>query len=169
MIFVTVGNATQGFPRLLEAVDSLAGAGEFAGERVLMQTGNGGCRPRHCEFRAFLPPEEFDAAMGEADVIVSHGGCGTILNAVRRGKVPVVMPRRRRFGEHVNDHQLQITEALSADGRIVAVHAAADLGPAIAAARRRGATGSVPPAGESPMIDLVRAAVADLLGERAGS
>lgn len=52
--------------------------------------------------------------VAEAEVLVLHAGAGSILHAVNAGKCPIVMPRLARFGEHVNDHQLEFASALHA-------------------------------------------------------
>jgi UDP-N-acetylglucosamine transferase subunit ALG13 len=161
VIFVTVGNARQSFRRLLEAVDSLAGEGVWGDEPVFLQTGNDEAfRPRHSEYKSFLHADEFQHLMGEADVIVTHGGCGTILNAFQLGKIPVVMPRRRKYGEHINDHQMQLVAALVEAGRIIPAYEPAELVKSVDEARRYGvSSASVRP---SQMINLVAQAIDQL-------
>src|SRR5262245_52224783 len=106
MVFVTVGNATQGFRRLLDAVAKLAEDGFFDGETVFVQSGhNPEFGSASCEVRPFISMDEFNERMESASLIICHGGC-TQLQAVQMGKVPVVMPRREKFNEHVNDHQV---------------------------------------------------------------
>jgi UDP-N-acetylglucosamine--N-acetylmuramyl-(pentapeptide) pyrophosphoryl-undecaprenol N-acetylglucosamine transferase len=64
----------------------------------------------------FVPQEELLAAAEKADVVVTHAGVGTLLDLFERGIFPIVIPRRAERGEHVDDHQLQITEMLSSAG-----------------------------------------------------
>jgi UDP-N-acetylglucosamine transferase subunit ALG13 len=138
VIFVTVGNATQGFSRLLEAVDALAGTPAFQGEPVFMQTGyNKTFKPRNSRAEAFLSAERFLECMKEARLIICHGGCGTLLQAIEFGKVPIVMPRLSRFGEHVNDHQLQLARALAEEKSALPVYDVAELPGAVAVAWQR--------------------------------
>ena len=165
MIFVTVGNATQRFRRLLDAVDELKGKGLFHQEPVFIQTGhNPDFHPRYCGHKPFLGMDEFQQQMEKADLIITHGGCGTLLQCVRLGKVPVVMPRRKKYGEHVNDHQVQLIEALAAEGRVVPAYVPEDLPEAIAEARRRAGLPCLPP--RSRMLELVAQAIEELLGRR---
>lgn len=164
MIFVTVGNATQGFIRLLGAVDTLAASGVFEPEEIFLQTGNTkNFRPMHCAHQDFLTMDEFQERMMAASLIICHGGCGTLLHAVRLGKIPVAMPRLKKYGEHVNDHQLQIVEALACEGRVAVAREPSDLPCAIADAKRR----MVPNTHVAPsrMLDLVAQAIADLAGD----
>ena len=157
---MTVGNATQGFRRLLEAVDALAGQNALHGEPVLMQTGhNETFQPRHSRAEAFLPADRFLECMKDARLIICHGGCGTLLQAIAFGKVPIVMPRLARYGEHVNDHQLQLVRALADEKSAVPVYEVSQVAKAIEEAWLRK---PVPrPAGQ--MQALVAQAIEDLL------
>jgi UDP-N-acetylglucosamine transferase subunit ALG13 len=161
MIFVTVGNATQPFSRLLDGIEQLVRMGMIDGESVWIQRGNNA--PRSVRVRADVPffsPEEFKRLVDEATVIVCHGGAGTIAHVFRSGKVPVVMPRRKAYGEHVDD-QLNLVEQLSALGRVLPVFEPHQLADAIHAAMKA----KQPPArdGESSrMVDLVATAIKEL-------
>jgi UDP-N-acetylglucosamine transferase subunit ALG13 len=86
------------------------------------------------------------------------------MSAIRLGKMPIVMPRRKRYGEHVNDHQVQLVDALAAEQRIIPVHEPEDLEAAVLEARRRTRTALPPPA--SHMLELVAQAVAEMTGRR---
>ncbi len=160
MIFVSVGNSTQGFRRLLAAVDDLAHAQYFGTEPLLLQAGNTPYAPRAAQTVPFLPMETFSERIAAARLVITHGGCGTILEAVRAGKVPVVMPRRRKYGEHVNDHQLQLATALAAEGLVVVALEPGDLPRAIRDAEQRR-----PPKradAHSQLVSLVAAALVRL-------
>ena len=162
MIFVTVGNATQGFRRLLDAVDALVRNGFFERETIFLQIGNNrGFHSQLYEYKPFLTIEEFQQWMEKADLIISHGGCGTLLHAIRYAKVPVVMPRRKKYAEHVNDHQMQLVQALACEGRIIPAYEPEDLPEAIAEARRRNTQPMPPP--PSQMLQLVAKAIEELI------
>lgn len=164
MVFVTIGNATQGFRRLLEAVDDLAGGDVFQRELIFIQTGhNSDFIPNNCEHKPFLSMDEFQHWMEKADLIICHGGC-TQLQAVRLGKVPVVMPRRKKYGEHVNDHQVQLVRALASAGLIIPAYETEDLPEAITEARRRNAQPISLPS--FPMLTLVSKAIEEIIGKR---
>ena len=72
--------------------------------------------------------------MYKASVVICHGGCGSISLALRAGKVPIVVPRQKRYGEHVNDHQLQLTQALASEKRVLPLYEIDDLPNVIAKA-----------------------------------
>jgi UDP-N-acetylglucosamine transferase subunit ALG13 len=155
VVFVTVGNARQGFSRLVSAVDALCGSGAFGAEPVLVQRGHTSGEPlAHCQSVDFLPSDEFERHLGDASLVVCHGGT-TQLFAIRLGKVPIVMPRLRRFGEHVNDHQVQLVQALAAEGLVVPAYEAGDLAGAITEVRQR--HGQAVP--NCAMVDLVAEAL----------
>lgn len=164
MVFVTVGSAPQGFRRLLEEVDRLAGSGLFGRLPVFMQVGHtAGFTPAHCEYRPFVSREEFQRLIKQASFVICHGGA-TPLEIIRAGKPAVVMPRRKRFGEIVNDHQVAFVEALAGQGWIIPAMQTDDLPKAVAEAMRLG--GSMRSAVPSPMVGLVAKAVEELGGAR---
>ena len=167
MVFVTVGNATQGFQRLLKAVDDAAGQGLFRDESIFMQTGNNpNFRASHCEQQPFLPMSQFEAMLSDSSLVICHGGAGTLINVLRAGRIPLVMPRRRQYSEHVDDHQVELVQALAVDGRVVPVFEAADLKDAILEARDRNKRSG--PQRNSQLVGLVAKAIGELTGEETG-
>ncbi len=159
MIFVATGNY-MGFPRLVKAIDELKARGVIADE-VLMQIGNTpDPNSPHCKTVRFLPRIEFERTIQEAMVVVSHGGAGTLIDAFKAGKTPVVVPRRKKYGEHVDDHQLEVAEALGREGRVIVAREVEDLPAALAKARHCAsqATLSEP----RRMIELVAQAIEEL-------
>jgi UDP-N-acetylglucosamine--N-acetylmuramyl-(pentapeptide) pyrophosphoryl-undecaprenol N-acetylglucosamine transferase len=114
LIFATVGTHEQPFPRFVELVLSLAGD-----MRVVIQHGHTApLAVRDVEWRQWLEPSEVGLLMAEATILVTHAGVGTIVEALRAGHRPIVIPRRRHFGEHVDDHQLQVVRELTLLGLV---------------------------------------------------
>ncbi|MBI4021196.1 MAG: beta-1,4-galactosyltransferase [Candidatus Aenigmarchaeota archaeon] len=113
MIFVSVGTDTHDFSRLLRRMDEVARTKE-----VVMQIGHSHYRPRHARWFAFETNAAIDRLYSRADVIVTHAGAGSIISALVYGKVPLVVPRLQRFGEHVNDHQLDVARFLDRKGMV---------------------------------------------------
>jgi hypothetical protein len=95
------------FPRLVER---LAAALPPDAERVLWQTGDAGSGVESTS------PREVRSAFRAADVVIAHAGVGAALEALDAGRRPLLVPRRRRFGEHVDDHQLQVAGELQRRG-----------------------------------------------------
>ncbi|MAH66430.1 MAG: hypothetical protein CMJ27_08570 [Phycisphaerae bacterium] len=102
LIFVTVGTQYP-FDRLLGEVDAWA---ERSGERVVAQVGVSTKEYENLETVGFMPTEEFESFLGDADLVVSHAGMGTIIACALQGKPLIVLPRRHALGEHTDDHQL---------------------------------------------------------------
>ena len=75
--------------------------------------------------------EEALEAMGRASAVISHAGVGNILCALESGHVPVVMAREARYGETVDDHQVELSRALEPTGQIILAETAADLPAAV--------------------------------------
>ncbi len=113
MIYVTVGTMFLDFPRLIKKMDALA---DSTGERVVVQIGMGATVPVHCESFAFRPREEVLDLQREARVIVCHAGIGAVMDALQVRRPFLVVPRLKRFGEHMNDHQIEIAEAVERRG-----------------------------------------------------
>lgn len=109
MIFVTLGSQKFQFNRLLIEIDKLVENGTIV-EKVFAQTGYSDYVPKNYAFQKFLDREEFAAMEAEADIVVTHGGTGAIIGAVKKGKKVIAVPRLARFGEHVDNHQLQIID-----------------------------------------------------------
>lgn len=112
MIFITLGSQKFQFNRLLQAVDELI-VRKVITDRVFAQTGYSDYTPKHYEFKAFLSHTDFDKAEEKADIIITHGGTGAVINAVKKGKKVIAVPRLAKYGEHVDDHQLQVIQQLA--------------------------------------------------------
>ena len=109
MIFVTLGSQKFQFNRLLKKIDELVAKGVIT-DRVFVQTGASDYKPKNYEYKDFLDREEFAKIMSECDIVITHGGTGAIIGAVKKGKKVIAVPRLAKYGEHVDDHQLQIIE-----------------------------------------------------------
>lgn len=105
MIFITLGSQKFQFNRLLKAVDELK-----LEEEVFAQIGYSDYKPVHYAYQEFLDRDAFAEIMGKADIVITHGGTGAIIGAVKKGKKVIAVPRLAKYGEHVDDHQLQMIE-----------------------------------------------------------
>lgn len=117
MIFVTVGSQKFQFDRLLEAVDALV-ASEGVKGGAFAQTGACTYKPKNMQHEAFLDRESFRAQMDACDVAITHGGTGAIIGAVKAGKKVIAVPRLAQYGEHVDDHQIEIVKQFGDMGLI---------------------------------------------------
>lgn len=85
MIFITLGSQKFQFNRLLKAVDDLVEIGELSDE-VFAQTGYSDYQPRNYKFKQFLDRDEFAKYEAESEIVITHGGTGAIIGAVKKGK-----------------------------------------------------------------------------------
>lgn len=107
-IFITLGSQKFQFNRLLKAVDKLYEKRCINSEDVFAQTGYSDYLPKNFAYKKFLDRDEFSNEMEKADIVISHGGTGAIISALKKGKKVIAVPRRAKYGEHVDDHQLQL-------------------------------------------------------------
>jgi UDP-N-acetylglucosamine--N-acetylmuramyl-(pentapeptide) pyrophosphoryl-undecaprenol N-acetylglucosamine transferase len=144
LIFATLGTHHDPFPRAIDAALTLAGDAELVIQHGHTEPVAAGANVR---FYQWLVPDEVNAFFREATLVIAHAGVATVVAALRAGHHPIVIPRRKRFGEHVDDHQMQIVVALTRVGLVTALPD--DLGRLRPGStpRRSGATPTWPPAG----------------------
>ena len=107
-IFITLGSQKFQFNRLLKAVDELCEKGTVDAEDVFAQIGYSDYLPKNFSYKKFLDRDEFSNEMEKANIVITHGGTGAIIGAVKKGKKVIAVPRLAKYGEHVDDHQLQL-------------------------------------------------------------
>jgi beta-1,4-N-acetylglucosaminyltransferase len=109
MIFVTVGNHFQGFERLLEKVDEIA---PRLSHEIVVQKGYSKYVPKNTKYFDFVPANTAVDYIRNSDLVVSHAGMGTLI-LCKEYRIPIIIfPRREKFKEHVNDHQMEIAQVL---------------------------------------------------------
>lgn len=107
MILVILGTQDKQFTRLLEAVDKEIEKGTIK-DKVVVQAGQTKYESKNMEIFDLVPAPEFEKLMDEADLVITHGGAGSILSAIKKGKKVIAAPRLAKYQEHHNDHQKQI-------------------------------------------------------------
>lgn len=130
MIFITLGSQKFQFNRLLKAVDELVERGEIQ-EEVYAQIGYSDYLPQHYGYTQFVDREEFYRLEKMADIVITHGGTGAIIGAVKQGKKVIAVPRLSKYGEHVDDHQLQLLQQFSEMGLVCVCMDCGGLGEAL--------------------------------------
>ena len=118
MIFVTVGSRNYPFDRLFKKLDELYDNGIIT-EKMYAQIGTSTYKPRNYEYKDFISQEEFLEKIKEANIVVTHGASGSIMKALNEGKKVIAVTRLEKYGEHVNDHQIQNNEAFSSNGYVL--------------------------------------------------
>lgn len=115
-VLTMVGTDHHPFHRLVRWVDEWSR--RFPADDCMIQYGTS-MPPRHARGLAYVEPDELNAWMDKAQVLVCHGGPTTIVEARRHGRRPIVVPRRSRWGEHVDDHQYLFTNRLAQTGQVL--------------------------------------------------
>ena len=129
MILVTVGTQDKSFKRLINEIDCLVKEKKIK-DKVIMRTGyteyNG-----LIEHFNFAPEDELNEMVKKCDILITHAGVGSIFKGLEYGKKVIAIPRLKKYHEHVNNHQLDISKNFLEAGYIKVVNDIADLGNTI--------------------------------------
>lgn len=109
MIFITVGSQKFQFNRLLKEVDELIEQ-KIINEPVFAQIGVSDYLPKNYEYTDFMTQDRFNEKINDSDIVITHGGTGVIINALKRDKKVIAIPRLSKYNEHVDDHQIQLID-----------------------------------------------------------
>ncbi len=120
MILVTLGTQDKPFTRLLEAVQKQIDNGNIKDE-VIVQAGYTKFESKDMKIYELIEYEKFDKLVKDCDILITHGGVASILNGIKNGKKVIAAARLKEFGEHTNDHQLQIISDFSKKGYLLAL------------------------------------------------
>lgn len=112
MIFVTVGTQKFPFDRLLKMVDIAVGTNGFP-DSVYAQIGTGKYVPHNYGYTDFCSNDIFVKMIEDCDLIITHSGVGTIMKGLEKNKPVIVVPRLAKYGEHVDDHQVQLARSFA--------------------------------------------------------
>ena len=107
MIFVSVGTHEQPFNRLMQALDKLIMDGKIK-EQVVIQGGYSTYIPQDATFYKLMDFDIMNDYMHRARIVITHGGPATIIMALQNEKIPIVVPRQKKFDEHINNHRLNL-------------------------------------------------------------
>ena len=118
MILVILGTQDKEFPRLLKAIDREIEKGNIK-DKVVVQAGSTKYSSKNMEILDLLPTPEFEKLMNDADLIITHGGVGSILSAIKKNKKVIAAARLAKYKEHHNDHQKQVIGEFVKQGYIL--------------------------------------------------
>ena len=114
MILVTLGTQNQSFVRLLELIEK-----SNINDEIIVQAGHTKFESKKMKIFDYIPYEEMTELIKKADLIITHGGTGSILMPLKMGKKVIAVPRLSKYGEHVDDHQTQLTSIFQEEGYIL--------------------------------------------------
>ena len=103
MILVILGTQDKPFTRLLDAIDKID-----INQEVIIQKGHTKYASNKHQSFDFIDNDKFNELLDKADIIITHGGVGTIMQALKKDKKVIAVSRLSKFNEHQNDHQLEI-------------------------------------------------------------
>ena len=118
MTYITLGTQDKTFPRLIEAVEKQIELGNIK-EEVVVQAGSTKYESDKMKIFDFMPIDEFNDLYSKADLIITHAGESSIIMGLEQGKKVISAARLAKYGEHVNDHQLQIQDSFVQEGYIL--------------------------------------------------
>lgn len=135
MIFVTVGSQKFQFDRLLQEIDRLI-ENKIINEDVIAQIGFSTYIPKNYKYYKFIDQDQFKKYISKCDMVITHAGTGAIVGALKQGKKVVAVPRLAKYGEHVDDHQIQLLDEFKELNFIEPAYDVKDLEKAIEKCRK---------------------------------
>ena len=123
MILVLLGTQQHKFDRLLKIIDNIVD------EKVIVQIGNNDYdfKNNNVSKIDFFTEVELEEMYTSADILITHGGVGSILNGLKHEKKILALPRKKEYKEHVNDHQQEIVNKLVKNNHILELDTKIDI------------------------------------------
>jgi len=116
MILVTLGTQKQSFDRLLNYIEEAN-----INDKIIVQAGHTKFKSKKMEIFNFIDYEKMNKLIEDADIVITHGGTGSIVGPLKKGKIVIACARKKEYGEHVDNHQEQIVDVLSKEGYILSL------------------------------------------------
>ncbi len=130
MVLVLLGTQNNSFHRLLEEIEKNIEDGTIK-EQVIVQAGYTKFKSNNMEIFDLIPKEKLEKYQEEANYIITHGGVGSIIESLKKGKKVIAIPRKQKYGEHVNDHQIDIVQTFNEKGYLIGLNDVEELKDAI--------------------------------------
>ena len=130
MILVMLGTQNNSFHRLLEEIDKLIKERKIK-EEVIVQAGYTKYESINMKIFDFISNDELEQLEQQANCVITHGGVGSIIGSIEKGKKVIAVPRLKQYGEHVNDHQLDIVQSFDKLGYIIGITDVSQLSDAL--------------------------------------
>lgn len=118
MIYVTLGTQKFEFNRVLEYIDKAIENGLIQQE-LCVQAGYSSYEPKNYTVQKFIEKDEVERLIDESEFIISHGGSGSIIDALRIDKKMIIIPRDEKYGEHIDNHQFELVDKFYEKGLIL--------------------------------------------------
>ena len=121
MILVTLGTQDKSFKRLLDAIQKQIDNGNIK-DKVVVQAGCTEYDSKDMEIFDLIDRDKFSELIKECDLLITHGGVGSILTGLKNNKKVIVAPRLKEYKEHTNNHQLEIIEKFTNTGLVLPLY-----------------------------------------------
>lgn len=118
MILILLGTQNNSFHRLLEQIEELI-KNKKINDEVIVQAGYTKFRSNYMKVFNFISTENLHELQKKADIIITHGGVGSIVSSLKMDKKVIAVPRLHKYGEHVNDHQKEIVDMFGKNNYII--------------------------------------------------
>ena len=118
MILVSLGTQDKQFTRLLDMIQKLIDD-KIINEEVIVQSGYTKYKSENMQIFDYVCMEKFNSLLNECDLLITHGGVGTIMSALKIKKPVIACARLSKYHEHHNDHQCEIINSFSDSGYLI--------------------------------------------------
>lgn len=136
MILVTLGTQDKKFYRLLDAVEKYIEENKIK-EEVIVQAGSSSdYQSKYMKIFDLIPIDDFQELISKCNLLITHGGVGSIITGLKNNKKVIAIARLKKYGEHTNDHQLQIIKNFTQNGYILELPTPEDLKKVINASKK---------------------------------
>lgn len=114
MILVTLGTQKQQFTRLLDAIEN-----SNIEDNIIVQAGHTKYESKKMKILDFVTYDDMEELVDKADYIITHGGTGSIVEPLKKCKKVIACARLEKYGEHVDNHQIELVSIFSEEGYIL--------------------------------------------------
>ena len=133
-LFVPLGTQKFPFNRLIKALNALVEKGVFKPEEIVMQSSIYEIEPKFTHYE-LIPASQFEELIEKAELVITHSGVNSIISCMKRMKPLVIVPRLKQYGEHVDNHQVEIAQLMKQKFDVIVVEDMKDLEGAIKEAK----------------------------------
>ena len=121
MILVTLGTQDKKFYRLLDIIQKEVDKGNIKDEVIVQAGFSSDYKSKNMKIFDLIPLKKFDKLVKECDILITHGGVGSIITGLKYNKKVIALPRLKKYKEHTNDHQVQIVNNFTNNGYILSI------------------------------------------------
>ena len=130
MILVMLGTQNNDFHRLLYEIEKNIEIGSI-NEEVIVQAGFTKYKSNKMKIFDVTSKENLSKLINRANLIITHAGVGSIEMSLEQNKKVIAVPRLKKYGEHVNDHQKDIEQEFNKRGWLIGINDVSELGIAL--------------------------------------